>query len=254
MPEVVVLGSGTSNGVPMLGVRYPSAYLANPKNWRTRSSIIVLGSAGNLLVDCTPELRLQMAREQLFDIDAVIVTHSHADHIMGMDDLRSICIKTRRPMPIWADEETQADLRRVFPYAFVDSPPPGIELPRFELNKPEAQEEICGLPVQFLRVQHGRTPVLGLRIRDFAYITDVSHIPDHEMAKLYGLETLILDAVRYKSHPNHFNYEKAIEVSKTLGAKQTYFTHLSSDYDHDRTNAELPQNIALSYDGLRIPI
>lgn len=238
----------------MLGVRYAPEYLANPKNWRTRSSIIVLGPQGNLLVDCAPELRLQMAREELYDVDATIITHAHADHVMGMDDLRSICIKTRRPMPVYTEPSTEADIRRIFPYAFVENPPPGIELPRFEVHHPGQEELILGMRVQFLRVQHGKTPVLGLRINNFAYITDVNVIPDAEMERLHGLDTLILDAVRYKPHPNHFNYEEAIQVAQRIGAKQTYFTHLSSDYDHDRTNAELPDGIELNYDGLRIAI
>jgi phosphoribosyl 1,2-cyclic phosphate phosphodiesterase len=253
--EVVVLGSGTSNGVPMLGVEYPPEYLANPKNWRTRSSIIVLGPSGNLLVDCAPELRLQMAREELWNVDNVVITHTHADHIMGMDDLRSICMKTRKPMPIYADESSQEGIRRIFPYAFIDPPPSGIEVPRFDLIKPGRSETLCGMEVQFLRVMHGpKTEVLALRINDFAYITDVNYIPPDEWDRLQGLDTLILDAVRYKPHPNHYHYDAAIEVAQQLGARMTYFTHLSSDYDHDKTNIELPANIQLSFDGLRITI
>lgn len=250
----VVLGSGTSNGVPMLGIEYPPEYLANPRNWRTRSSIILLGPSGNVLVDCAPELRLQMAREGLTQIDAVLITHTHADHIMGMDDLRSICIRTRRPMPIYADPASQADIRRVFPYAFLEHAPPGIEIPRFDLFAPGNEIELAGMRLEILRVRHGQTEVLGLRVGDFAYITDVSFIPPGEMARLGGLNSLILDAVRYRPHPNHFHYERAIEVAREIGAKQTYFTHLSSDYDHDKTNAEAPEGIALAYDGLQIPI
>ncbi|MFI5384603.1 MAG: MBL fold metallo-hydrolase [Fimbriimonadales bacterium] len=252
-PQVVVLGSGTSNGVPMLGVEYRPEYLANPKNWRTRPSIIILGPEGNVLVDCTPELRLQMAREGLFRIDNVIITHTHADHIMGMDDLRSICMKTRHPMPIYADGESQENIRRIFPYAFLVDPPDGIEVPRFEFHVPGQSVSLCGLDIQILRVMHGpKTQVLALRVNDFAYVTDVNYIPPSEMERLRGLDTLILDAVRYRPHPNHYHYEAALEVARDLGAKMTYFTHLSSDYDHDKTNGELPSNIQLAWDGLRI--
>lgn len=255
MPEVVVLGSGTSNGVPMLGMQYPDGYLDNPKNWRTRCSIIFLGPEGNLLVDCPPELRLQMARESLYDIDAVVITHTHADHVMGMDDLRSICIKTRKPMPIYTDPQYQADIKRIYPYAFDDNHPSGIEVPRFDLITPGTTEKICGMKVQFLRVMHGpRTQVLALRVNDFAYVTDVNLIPPDEWERLEGLDTLILDAVRYKPHPNHYNYDDAIRVAGELGARMTYFTHLSSDYDHDKTNSELPDGIRLAYDGLRIAV
>jgi len=255
MPEVVVLGSGTSNGVPMLGVDYEPEYLANPKNWRTRCSIIILGPEGNVLVDCAPELRLQMAREGLTRIDDVIITHTHADHIMGMDDLRSICMKTRKPMPIYADEASQQDIRRIFPYAFLDNAPAGVEVPRFDFHVPGESMDLCGMDIQILRVQHGpKLTVLALRINDFAYVTDVNYIPPHEIARLTGLDTLILDAVRYKPHPNHYHFDAAMEVAKEIGAKMTYFTHLSSDYDHDKKNSEMPPNIQLSYDGLRIAI
>ena len=248
----VVLGSGTSNGVPMLGVEYPTEYLANPKNWRTRASIILLGPGGNVLVDCAPELRLQMAREKLTRIDDVIITHTHADHVMGMDDLRSICMKTKRPMPIYADESSQADIRRIFPYAFAEHAA-GIEVPRFDLHCPGEVLELCGMEIQILRVMHGpKVQVLALRVNDFAYVTDVNFIPPNEMKRLRGLDTLILDAVRYKPHPNHYHFDAAIEVAQELGARMTYFTHLSSDYDHDKTNAELPPGIQLAYDGLRI--
>lgn len=253
--SVVVLGSGTSNGIPMLGVEYTPEYLANPKNWRTRCSIIVIGPEGNVLVDCAPELRLQMAWNGLSRIDHVVITHTHADHVMGMDDLRSICMKTKRPMPIYADEESQTNIRRIFPYAFLDEPPAGIEVPRFEFHKPGQTERLCGLDIQFLRVMHGpKTEVLALRVNDFAYVTDVSFIPPAEMDRLRGLDTLILDAVRYKPHPNHYHFDAAVEVAKELNARMTYFTHLSSDYDHDATNAALPANIQLAYDGLRIAI
>lgn len=248
-----MLGSGTSNGVPMLGVTYPPEYLANPRNWRTRSSIIVLAPGGNVLVDCAPELRLQMAREKLTRIDEVIVTHTHADHIMGMDDLRSICMLTRRPIHIYADPPSQADIRRIFAYAFVDNAE-GVEVPRFDLETPGDRIRTCEIDIEVLRVMHGPTSVLGLRIGDFAYLTDVNHIPPREMDRLQGLGTLILDAVRYKPHPNHYHFAQALEVAAEIGAKMTYFTHLSSDYDHDRTNAELPASVQLSYDGLRVPI
>lgn len=252
-PQVVVLGSGTSNGVPMLGLPYPPEYLANPKNHRTRPSILIQGPTGNLLVDCAPELRIQMTRELIYDIDAVLITHTHADHVMGMDDLRSISIRTKRDMPIYTLPRYQEDIRRIFPYAFQEFPP-GVEVPRFDLRDVPETLSVGGLDYRIFQVWHGKTPVLGLRVGDFAYVTDVSEIPDGARACLNGLDVLILDAVRYKPHPNHFHYDRAIEVAQEIGAKTTYFTHLSHDYDHDKTNAELPAGIQLAYDGLRIPL
>jgi phosphoribosyl 1,2-cyclic phosphate phosphodiesterase len=253
MAEVVVLGSGTSNGVPMLGVAYPPEFLANPKNHRTRPSILIAGPEGNVLVDCAPEMRLQLLRENVLSVESVVITHSHADHIMGMDDLRSFCMVTRKPMPVYALPCYQDDVRRVFTYAFNDYPA-GIEVPRFDLRDVPPRLLSGGLDIETLTVMHGTMPIVALRVGDFAYVTDVSEIPADAMRSLKDLDTLMLDAVRYEPHPNHFHYDKAIEKAMEIGAKKTYFTHLSHDYDHDVTNAALPSGIELAYDGLRIPL
>lgn len=253
MPEVVVLGSGTSNGVPMLGVDYPAEYLANPKNHRCRAAIAILGRTGNLLVDCPPELRIQMTRENIRRVEAVLITHTHADHVMGMDDLRSLCIVQKQAMPVYTLPRYQEDIRRIYPYAFQEFPP-GIEVPRFDLHDAPDRISVGGMDIELFVVMHGKIPVIALRCETFAYVTDVSFIPIEVEEKLQGLETLILDAVRFKPHPNHYNLEQALEAAKRLGAKQTYLTHLSHDYDHDRSNAELPTGVALAYDGLRILI
>ena len=253
MPTCVVLGSGTSNGVPMLGVEYSEAYLSNLKNWRTRASICLLGPTGNLLVDCAPELRLQLARERIFDIEACLITHTHADHVMGMDDLRSLYVKTRREMPIYAWPRYQADIRRIYPYAFAEMPP-GVEVPRFDLRDVPPLIDVGGMRVTTMEVEHGSIPVVAIRVNDFAYVTDVSNIPNEAWQLLQGLDTLILDAVRIRPHPNHFHFDRAIEVAQMLQAQKTYFTHLSHDYDHDETNRSLPPGIELAWDGLRFEI
>lgn len=253
MAEAVILGSGTSNGVPMLGIAYPPEFLQNPKNHRTRCALLLRGPTGNVLVDCAPEMRLQLLNVHAFDLEAVVITHTHADHIMGMDDLRSFCIVQKRAMPVYTLPEHMPDIRRIFPYAFQDSEE-GIEVPRFDLQSMPDALEIAGLRIQSMVVEHGPMPVIALRVEDFAYVTDVGGIPADAEAKLQGLETLILDAVRYKPHPNHFHYDLAVEWAQRLGAKKTYFTHLSHDYDHDKVNAELPDGIELAYDGLTIAI
>jgi phosphoribosyl 1,2-cyclic phosphate phosphodiesterase len=252
MAEAIVLGSGTSNGVPMLGHRYPAGFLDNPKNHRTRSSLALLGPSGNVLVDCSPEMRLQLTRETIYDIEAVIITHTHADHVMGMDDLRSLCMVAGRAMPIYTLPEYGEDIRRIFPYAFVDAPP-GLFYPRFELHAMPESMTVAGLEIERVMVEHGPTPVIGLRCGNLAYITDVSHVPAESEARLHGLDVLILDALRYRLHPNHFNVEQALAFVARVQPRQTYFTHLTHDFDHDVANAQFPPDIELAYDGLRVP-
>jgi phosphoribosyl 1,2-cyclic phosphate phosphodiesterase len=172
---------------------------------------------------------------------------------MGMDDLRSISLRTKRDMPVYTLPRYQEEIRRIFPYAFADLPPE-IEVPRFDLRDVSDTLDVGGLHFEIFQVWHGKIPVLALRVNDFAYVTDVSEIPLEARQKLDGLDTLILDAVRLRPHPNHFHFDKAIEVAKDIGARQTFFTHLSHDYDHDKTNSQLPANIQLAYDGQRISI
>lgn len=259
MTEVILLGSGTSSGVPVLGVDYPASFLANPKNHRTRPAILIKGPEGNLLVDAGPDLRMQLLREDIRQVDATIITHTHADHIMGMDDLRSFCLRTKRDMPVYTLARYAEDIRRVFSYAFGEFPE-GIEVPRFDLRIIDldasgfVETTLCGVPMTLLLVWHGPWPVIALRIGDFAYVTDVKTIPEAAWERLQGLDVLILDAVRRKPHPNHMHFDEAVEVAGKLGARQTYFTHLSHDFDHDETNAALPPNIQLGYDGQRFQV
>lgn len=252
-PRAIILGSGTSTGVPLLGVEYTPEFLANPKNHRTRTALLLQGPEGNVLVDCGPDIRFQLLRENIRSIEAVIVTHTHADHIMGMDDLRAFTQITRKPMPIYTSPEYQKEIRRIFDYVFRDQQP-GIIVPRFDLRDIPEELELCGLKIQTMWVMHGMMPVLALRVHNFAYVTDVNCIPEDAWAKLQNLDVLVLDAVRYKPHPNHFHFEKAIEIACQLGAKRTYFTHLADDFNHDVVNAHLPAGVELAYDGLRIPL
>ena len=253
IPFATILGSGTSNGVPALGVIYSNEFLANPKNHRTRPSLLLHGPEGNLLVDCAPEMRLQLLREDVKRVDAVVITHTHADHIMGMDDLRSFCVVHKRTMPVYTLPRYQQDIRRIFDYAFGDHPD-GIEVPRFDLMDCPETLEVCGLRLQTFVVSHGPWPVIAFRVNDFAYLTDVNHIPAEAEPFLEGLEDLVLDAVRYKPHPNHFHFDQALEVAHRLGSRRTYLTHLSHDYDHYKVESGLPSGIHLCWDGLRIQL
>lgn len=256
MPTAIILGSGTSNGVPTLGVEYPAGYLDDPRNRRNRSCLALLGPTGNVIVDTPPEFRLMAHGAGIHEIEAVLVTHTHADHVMGMDDLRSICIRTGQPVPIHTLPRYQEDIRRIFPYAFQEFPK-GVLVPRFDLidvpMSPSSFER-GGMTIRTFTVEHGQVPVIGVRVNDFAYITDVSHIPDEARAELRGLETFVVDAVRRRPHPNHFHLEKALQASREIGAKRTILTHLSADYDHSVDSTRLPRGVELAFDGLVVNV
>lgn len=215
--------------------------------------MLLKGPDGNLLVDCSPEMRLQLTSQGVQALEAVLITHTHADHIMGMDDLRSLLIKTGKPMPVYSLPEYLDDIRRIFPYAFKQFPP-GVYVPRFDLSEVPQSLEVGGMVVRTFSVRHGTIPVVGLRVNDFAYITDVSEIPPPARSLLDGLEVLVLGCIRYRPHPNHFHLEKALEVAEEIGAKSTFLTHLGHDFDHRCTNESLPPGVRLAYDGLRISV
>jgi phosphoribosyl 1,2-cyclic phosphate phosphodiesterase len=253
MAEVVVLGSGTSMGVPALAVDYTAEFLANPKNHRTRSSILIKAPLGNILVDCTPDMRLQLLREHVKMVDSVIITHTHADHVMGMDDLRCFVLAKKDSIPIYTGPQFQEDIKRIYKYAF-EKHLPGISIPRFELIDIPERFELCGLNIQTMWVNHGTIQVIALRINDFAYVTDVNEIPEKAWNQLQGLDILMLDSVRFRPHPNHFNLEQALDVIEKLKPKMAYLTHLNHDFDHDVVNATLPENVKLAYDGLKLQV
>ena len=252
-PEAVILGSGTSNGVPMLGVHYTPEFLANPKNHRFRSSLLLRGPGGDFLVDCTPEMRLQLLREGVYSVDSVLITHSHADHIMGMDDLRSFCLSQGRSIPVYTLPQYQEDIRRVFSYAFREYPS-GIFVPKFDLRDVPESLDVVGLKIRFFLVKHGNIPVVGVRVNGFAYVTDVNQIPPEAESILQGLDVLVIDAVRKEPHPNHFHLDAALDKIEELQPRLAYLTHLGHDYDHDRSEAELPPGVRLAFDGLRISL
>lgn len=249
--EIVLLGSGTSSGVPVVGKKYSDEYLANSKNHRLRQSILIKGPEGNLLVDAGADLRCQLLRENIDSIDAVLITHTHADHIMGLDDLRPFSLFKNRKIPIYSKPNFLADIQRIFSYAFQQHPHQ-VKVPRYDLiNVPEILE-VCGLKIHTFTVLHGKLEITAFRLNNFVYITDVSHIPIEVEDYLKDLDIFMLDAVRIDPHPNHIHFEKAIDLAKKIAARQTYFIHLGDDYDHDKTESLLPSNIHLGYDGLRL--
>ena len=254
--ELVLLGTGTSHGVPIIGCHCPVCTSTNPRNNRTRTGVAVRTSEGTFLIDTSPELRIQLLRERIDLAHAVIYTHSHADHIFGLDDLRLFGYRLKRPVPLYCEEIVEQQIRAAYSYAFGDFDPtlhygaiPQLELRRIGLEP----FELLGVRVQPIRLIHGKLPVLGFRIGDVAFCTDVSFIPDESWPLLEGLDVLILDALRDEPHETHFGIPQALEAIERVKPKRAYLTHVSHYLEYEATNARLPAGVELSYDGQRFP-
>lgn len=251
--DVIVLGSGTSHGVPMIGCHCRVCTSDDPHDKRTRASVFVQIGSLRVLVDAAPELRLQCVASGLDAIDAVLFTHHHADHVLGIDDLRRFNWLKRGHLDCYANARTLDRLRAMFAYAFDPAPDSPHSRPALELHEIGAGPlTIAGETITPIPLMHGPLPVLGFRFGNFAYCTDCNVIPPESEPLLEGLDVLVLDALRRTPHPTHFNLEQAVTVAAKVGATRTFFTHIAHELMHEETNAELPDSMNLAHDGLRI--
>ena len=253
--ELLFLGSGTSAGIPMIGCKCAVCTSPDPHDHRMRPSVVIRYGNTSVLVDTTPELRLQCLANSVEMVDAVVYTHGHADHIMGLDDVRRFNALKGGPLDIWADAPTHEILTRTFGYAF-QAPKPEMKVFRPHLIRKwiDGPFDIGGkkwIPIPLI---HGDMPILGFRIDNLAYCTDVSFIPEPSFDLLKDLDVLVLDALQHRKHTTHFTLAEAVEAAQRIGAKKTFFTHIAHGMGHEATNATLPANMRLAYDGQKIII
>lgn len=255
--RLVFLGTGTSVGVPAIGCDCPICTSDDPKNNRTRCGLAIGLPEGNLLIDTPPDLRHQLLRERIGLVHAVAYTHEHADHVFGLDDLRLMQFYLGGPVPLYCEGPVEARIRKSFDYAFQSAERlhsgaiPQLTITTIGLDP----FEILGATALPVRLQHGPwTPVLGFRFGNVAYCTDVNSIPAESMARLAGLDTLILDCLRREPHATHFSLDEALAVGRELRPRRLLLTHLSHHFDHATTNAELPPGVELAFDGMEVEL
>jgi phosphoribosyl 1,2-cyclic phosphate phosphodiesterase len=254
---LTVLGSGTSMGVPTIGCDCAVCRSSDPRDRRTRPSVMLSyrdahDNPRNVMIDTTPDFREQALRENITQLDAVLYTHTHADHILGIDDLRPLTYHHKPgKMPLYATPRNCEFLRNMFRYIFEPTYKFG-GLPQVELHPIEGPVDLFGARFEPLTVIHGETPILGFRLGSAAYLTDHSEVPDETLEKLQNLDVLFLDALRYKPHPTHSTVEQSLKIVETVKPKRAFFTHICHDLPHEATDAALPQGVRLAFDGMKL--
>jgi phosphoribosyl 1,2-cyclic phosphate phosphodiesterase len=251
--RLTMLGSGTSMGVPSLGCGCRVCRSDDPRDNRTRPSILLSADGRKILIDTSPDFRQQALRAGLERLDAVVYTHGHADHILGLDDIRPFNMKQHERVPVYANGQTLAILTRTFAYIF-DETPTMSSVPAVELREIIGPFEAAGVKFQPVPAQHGNTDVLGFRFGKAAYVTDFSEIPAASLELLRGLDDLILSALRDKPHPMHSTVAHSLDIVRALAPRRAWFTHISHDLAHEETNARLPENVRMGYDGLTFEV
>ena len=252
--KITVLGSGTSVGVPTIGCHCAVCTSTDPRDSRLRPSVLIGYQGRNVLIDTTPDFRTQALRARIERLDAVVFTHPHADHLMGLDDVRPFNFRQKDPIPIYASPHTMEAVRRCFPYIF-DCAERKTNIPRLEPRLIEGGPfDLFGLEFVPVPVLHGKQTIHGFRFGAAAYLTDHSEIPEGSMDLLRSLDVIFLDALRYKPHPTHSTVERSVKTAETLGVRRAFFTHICHDLGHERAESLLPPHIRLAYDGLEVGV
>lgn len=248
--KITFLGTGTSQGVPVIACECPVCLSGDPHDERLRTSLLLETGNLTLLFDAGPDFRQQMLRAKVKKLDAILITHEHKDHIAGMDDVRAFNYKSQDAIDIFAEERVQKAIKREFSYVFSENKYPGI--PKMRLNDiPDYQFRVKGLNVIPVRVHHMNLEILGFRIGNFAYITDANYIPELSKEKLFGVKYLVINALRKEKHISHFSLREAIDFTREISPRKAFITHISHQMGlHSIVNQELPQGIVLAYDGL----
>jgi len=254
MLKITVLGSGTSMGVPTIGCDCDVCRSPDPHDNRLRPSVLVTYNGRNVLIDTTPDFRTQALRAQIRRVDAILFTHEHADHIMGLDDVRPFNFRQKEQIPIYAAPETMAVIRRTFHYIF-DGRQKESNVPRLDCRTLDGGPfELFGLEFRPVPLLHGAQQIYGFRFGRAAYLTDHSEVPAASCQLLGGLDVLFLDALRYKPHPTHSTVDRSLATARLVEARRVFFTHICHDLPHARTEAKLPEHVRLAYDGLEIEV
>lgn len=253
--KLLFLGTGGSMGIPVIGCECSVCRSENSNNKRLRPSALLTIDEKQILIDVGPDFRAQALKFGIKTIDGLIVTHCHHDHTAGIDELRVFNMRTKKSLPCLLSDYTAEDLRRRFTYMFVPRDPRVLitQLDLTILEGDTGSVDFLGVPLQHVTFEQGGIPVNGFRIGNLGFISDIKHYDESIFETLAGVETLVLSALRNEPSPMHFTFEEAIAFAKRVGAKQTWFTHIAHEAEHEATNRELPENIQLAYDGLEIP-
>ncbi|HTO14861.1 MAG TPA: MBL fold metallo-hydrolase [Edaphocola sp.] len=254
MLKITFLGTGTSQGIPLIGCHCPVCQSKDKKNNRLRSSVWIRNEDTSIVIDTGPDFRYQMLRAEVAQVDGILFTHGHKDHVAGLDDVRAFNYWSHKDMELYANEETEKVIRREFHYAFSGDNYPGI--PKLNIHPLHGQDIYIGsLIIETIKVLHYRMEVYGYRIGDFTYITDANYISPEEKEKIKGSKILVLNALRFEPHISHFTFDEAIALAQEVGAEQTYLTHLSHQAGlHEVISKRLPSNVHIAYDQLTLQL